>query len=127
MSRSGQRWRRQQRQTPPPESTAADRSEQIEYLLAFLQALRRIAEVADNSLDRILHAEEVGEGGIDLDGPVRVDAAEPFIGTRIYEGRLSDRLDHPFLGCGIHAFVITTCKEILLETDLLLRSTRVNL
>ena len=58
---------------------AADRAEQIEDLLALLEPLRCVAEIADDALDRVLHAVELGEGRVNLDGPVGEDAAEPLV------------------------------------------------
>src|SRR4029077_21260496 len=47
---------------------AAHRAQQIEPLLALLEALGGVAEEADDALDRVFHAEEiVGEGRVDLD------------------------------------------------------------
>ena len=50
---------------PPPTGP-----KQVEDLLALLQPLRRVAEEGDDALDRLLHAVEFGEGGIDADGAV---------------------------------------------------------
>ena len=58
---------------------AADRAEQIEDLLALFEALRGVAEEADDPLDRLFHAVEFGERRIDPDRPVHEDAAEPRI------------------------------------------------
>ena len=40
---------------------AADRTQQIEDLLALLEPLRGVLEIADDPLDRLLHAEEPGK------------------------------------------------------------------
>ena len=55
---------------------AADRAQQVQDLLALLEALRGMAEEADDALDRLFHAVEFGERRIDPDGPVHEDAAE---------------------------------------------------
>ena len=106
---------------------AADRAEQVEDLLAFLEPLRGIAEIAGDPLDRVFHAVEIGEGGIDLDRPVRENAAEPLVLAGVDQVRLADRLDHPFGRRGIHRLVLAAGEEILLEAHLLLRRVRVNL
>jgi hypothetical protein len=69
---------------------AADWSEQIEDLLLLLEPLGGVAEEADDALDRLLEAEEVLEGWIDLQGTVHEDAAEAGVPRRIDELRLAD-------------------------------------
>ena len=70
---------------------AADRAEQVEDLLALLEALRGVAEEADDPLDRLLHAVEAGEGRIGADRPVHEDPAEARILGRVDDLRLADR------------------------------------
>ena len=55
---------------------AADRTQQVEDLLLLLEALRGVAEEADDALDRLLEAVEILEGRIDLQRPVHEDPAE---------------------------------------------------
>jgi hypothetical protein len=55
---------------------AADRAQQVKDLLAFFQALGRVAEVGDDLLDHFLHAVELAEGGINLDDLVGEDARQ---------------------------------------------------
>src|SRR5690606_26813886 len=73
---------------------AADRAEKVEDLLALFEALRSVAEIAYDPLDRIFHAVKVGKGRVDLDGPVGEDPAQALIRAGIYEGRFSDRIHH---------------------------------
>ena len=77
---------------------AAHRAEEIEDLLALLQALRRVAEISDDALDRLFHAVEIGEGWIDPDGAIHEDAAEPLVVARIDDLRLADRRKHALGG-----------------------------
>jgi hypothetical protein len=56
--------------------TAADRPEQIENLLLLLQPLRRMLQVRDQVLDGLLHAVELGEGGVAFDHLVLEDPAQ---------------------------------------------------
>ena len=70
---------------------AADRPEQVEDLLALLEALRGVAEEGDDALDRLFHAVEIGERRVDPDGPVHEDAAEPGVLGGVDELRLADR------------------------------------
>ena len=51
-------------------------AQQIKDLLALLEPLRRMAEIGDDALHRILHPVEFLEGGIDADGAVHEDAAK---------------------------------------------------
>ncbi len=97
---------------------ATDRAEEIEDLLAFLQPLRGMAEEADDPLDRLLHAEEVGEGGIDLDGPVHEDAAETLIKAGIDHLRLADRLQQAIGGAGHHRRIVGAFAEISVHRHL---------
>ena len=62
---------------------AADRPEQIEDLLALLQALRGVTEIADDALDGLFEAVELLERRVDLDGAVHEDPAEPLVGRRV--------------------------------------------
>ena len=82
---------------------ATDRAEQIEDLLALLEPLGSIAEIADDPLDRVLHAVEFGESRIDLDGPVRENSAETLVRAGVDQGRLADRIHHPLRRGGVHA------------------------
>src|SRR5690606_20439851 len=79
------------------------------------------------SLDRVLHAVEIGEGRIDLDGPVRENPAQPLVPAGIDQRRFADRIDHPFRSRGIEGFVLATGEEILLEAHLLLGRARIDL
>ena len=46
---------------------AAHRAQQVEDLLLLLKSLGGMSEVTDDLLDRVFHAVELGERGIDLD------------------------------------------------------------
>ena len=70
---------------------AADRAEQVEDLLLFLQPLRRVAEVGDDVLDHFLHAVEVAEGRINLEHLVGEDARQAVVGAGIHQFRFADR------------------------------------
>ena len=100
---------------------AADRPEQVEDLLALLEPLRRMAEIADDPLDRVLHAVEIGEGRIDLDRAVDEDAAQPLVVAGIDQRRLADRRHHALRRRRIHGPVVAARQKILLEAHLLLR------
>src|SRR5262249_3443019 len=82
------------------------------------EALRRMAEEADDPFDRLLHAEEIGEGGIDLDGAVHEDPAEARIEAGIDHPRLADRGEHPLRRACQHARVFGATFEISLEGHL---------
>ena len=71
--------------------SAADRPEQIEDLLALFEALRRVAEEADDALDRFFHAVEAGEGRIEPHRAVQKDTAKARILGRVNHLRLTDR------------------------------------
>src|SRR5579864_6273964 len=70
---------------------AADRTEQVKYLPPFLEPLRRMFEIADDALDRVLHSEEPVEGAVDLDRTVVENTAEAGILRGVDELGLSDR------------------------------------
>src|SRR5579862_8468234 len=44
---------------------AADRTEKVENLASLLETLRRMFEIADDTLDRVLHPEEPVERAVD--------------------------------------------------------------
>ena len=84
----------------------AHRPKQIKNLPPLLEALCRMLEVADNTLDRVLHAEEPVEGAVNLDRAVEENAAETGILGGVDEFRFSDRCDHSFRGTRVqHAIV----------------------
>ena len=92
---------------------AADRAEQIEDLLALFEALRGVAEEADDPLDRLFHAVEFGERRIDPDRPVHEDAAESRVLRGIDHLRLADRGEQA-LGRGrVHHRVVAAGFKIL--------------
>ena len=97
---------------------AADGAEQVEDLLALLEPLRRVAEERDDALDRLLHAVEFGEGGVDPDRPVHEDAAEARILRRVHEFRLADRLEDALGGGGVHQRIVAAGLEIFGEAHL---------
>jgi hypothetical protein len=85
---------------------AAHGTEQVQNLPLFLEPLRRVLEVADDALDRILHSEESVEGAVDFDRAVEEYPAEPRFLRRVDERGFSDCGDHPFRGTGVkHAVV----------------------
>ena len=94
---------------------AAHRPEQVKDLLSFFQALGGIAEIADDSLDRILHAVEIRKGGVNLDRPVGEDSAQPLVGAGIDELGLADGRDHALRRGRIHALVVAARQQILLQ------------
>ena len=94
---------------------AADRTQQVEDLLALFEPLRRVAEEADDPLDRLLHPVEIRERRIDLDRAVHEDAAEPRILARVDHLRLADRLQHALGGAGVVRRIVGTFAEVFLE------------
>jgi hypothetical protein len=84
---------------PPPTGP-----EQVEDLLALLEPLRGVAEEADDPLDRLLHAVELGEGRVDADGPVHEDPPKPDILGGIDDHRLANGLEDTFRGTRVEAW-----------------------
>ena len=76
-----------------------------------------MTEEADDPLDRLLHAEEVREFGIDLDRPVHEDTAEPGILARVDHHRLADRPQHALGGARIVRRVVGAFAQILLKRE----------
>ena len=91
---------------------AAHRTEEVEDLLALLQALRGVAEEADDPLDRILHAVELGKGGIDPDGPVHEDPAKARILGGIHDLRVADGRQEPLRSARIQHRVVAAALEV---------------
>ena len=81
--------------------SAADGTEQVEYLFALLEALRRMTEETDDAFNCFFHAEKFGEGRIDPNRPVHKDAAQPLIPGGVEELRIADRVQNPFGGAGV--------------------------
>ena len=98
---------------PPPTGP-----EQIEDLLALLQALRRVPEEADDPLDRLFHAVEVVERPVALDGAVEEDAAQARVLRGVDQLRLADRRDHPLGGGGVHHRVVAAPEQVILQQHL---------
>ena len=107
---------------------ATDRAEQIKDLLAFLEALSRIAEITDDPLDRIFHAIEVGKGRIDLDGSVGENSAETLVWARFDEGRVRRWLS-TIRSCAVAYMLLSSrhARRYSWRLDLFLRCTGVNL
>src|SRR3546814_265879 len=70
---------------------AADRTQQIQDLLAFLEPLGSVAEEADDPLDRFFHAVKFSEARIAPDRPVHEDAPKPLIMRCVDDLRLAYR------------------------------------
>ena len=70
---------------------AADRTEQIEDLLALFEALRRVTEETDDALDGFFHAVEAGEGRIGADRAVQKNTAKAWVLGRVNRLGLADR------------------------------------
>src|SRR3546814_1717431 len=80
---------------------AADRTQQIQDLLAFLEPLGSVAEEADDPLDRFFHAVKFSEARIAPDRPVHEDAPKPLIMRCVDDLRLAYRHQQPLRGAGI--------------------------
>ena len=91
---------------------AADRAKQVHNLLALFQALRGMAEEADDPLDRLLHAVELAEGGIHPDGAVHENAAEAGILRGVHHLRLADRGEQALGRGGVHHRVVAARFQI---------------
>ena len=85
---------------------ASDRPEQVEDLLALLEPLGGVAEEADDPLDRLLHAVELGEGGIAPDRPVHEDPPEARIPRGVDHLGLADRGEDALRGSRIEHRVL---------------------
>jgi hypothetical protein len=92
---------------------AADRTQQVEDLLALLQALRGVLEEPDDPLDRLFHPIEVGEAGVALDRAVHEDPAESRIAGGVDDLRLADRRDHPLGGVGVRRRALATEVQVV--------------
>jgi hypothetical protein len=99
---------------------AARGPEQVEDLLALLEALRGMLEEGDDLLDRVFHAVELPEGRIDLDDLVEEQPRQPRIVMRVHQLRLTDRGEHALGGGGIGGAVLLTDLQVLLDTVLIL-------
>src|SRR4051812_50023912 len=77
-----------------------------------------MAEEADDPLDRLLHAVEILERRIDLDGPVRENTAEARILAGIHHDRLADRLQQALGGARIKARIIGAGPQVVLKREL---------
>jgi hypothetical protein len=94
---------------------AAHGAEQVEDLLALLQTLGGVAEEADDPLDRLFHAVQLGESGVALDGAVEEDASETLILAGVHQFRFADGRNHPFSGCRPHHRIVATPQQIILK------------
>src|SRR5271166_670389 len=97
---------------------AADGAKQVEDLLALLQALRCVAEEADDPLDRLFHAVELGERRIDPDGTIHENAAETRVLGRIDHLRLADRREQTFRRRRVRHRVVAAQRQVLRQRHL---------
>ena len=102
---------------PPPTGP-----EQIEDLLLLLEALRRMPEVADDLLDRVFHAVELGEGGIDLDDLVGEEPRHARVVARVDHLGLADGLEHALGGGGVGQRVALALREVVFDRQLFFAS-----
>ena len=72
-------------------------------MLAFLESLRRVTQIGNDALDRVLHAVEFGEGGISPDRAVHEDATKPRVFRGVDHHWLADRGEQALGGAGVHA------------------------
>ncbi len=94
---------------------AADRSQQVQHLLLFLEPLGGMAEIGDDLLDHLFHAVEFPEGRVNLDDLVGEQSREPGIGARVDRLRLTDRHQHPLCRRGVGGGVLFTKIEVFAE------------
>ena len=104
---------------------AADRPEEIENLLALLEPLRCVLEIAHDTLNRLFHAEEAGHGGIDLDGAVEEDAAKARVLGRVDDHGISNRRDHAFGRRRRHPRIVAATLEKVVQAHRLAPLARV--
>ena len=104
---------------------AADRSQQVEDLLPFLEPLRRMLEERDDLIDRILHSVEFAERGIAPDDAVAEDPREVLVVAGVDEFGLADAVEHA-LGRGRVGPGVALAKiEIAFEAHFLVLGGRV--
>jgi hypothetical protein len=77
-----------------------------------------MTEEADDSLDRLLHPEEICEFRIDLDRAVHEDAAKTRILARVDHYRFTDGAEHALGGARVIGRIVRALAEILLEREL---------
>ena len=90
-------------------------AEQVEHLLALFEALRGMAEEGDDSLERVLHAVELGEGRVDADGAIEENPSEPGVPRRVDELWLADGAQHSFCWPGVAAGIVAAGLKIVPE------------
>jgi hypothetical protein len=78
-----------------------------------------VAEVAHHLLDGVLHAVELGEGGIALDDLVGEQARQALVVARVDQLGLSDRLEHALRGSGVGEGLTLADVQVLLQRELL--------
>src|SRR5262249_50382250 len=83
----------------------------------------RVLEEADDALDRLFHAEEVGEGREGPDRPVHVDATQPRILAGVDGLRLADRRHHALRRTGIRHRIVAAELKVVAERELHLLAT----
>src|SRR6185437_308169 len=93
-------------------------AEQVEHLLALLQALRGMAEISHDPLDRLLHAVEIGEGRIDADRAIHENATHPRVAAGVDDLRLADCSKHPFGSAGVSHRLAGATLQVILKRHL---------
>src|SRR5262245_35679161 len=75
-------------------------------------------EEPDDALDRLFHAEEIRELGVDLDRAVHENAPETTVLAGIDHDRLADRPQQPLRGAGVVGRIVGAFAEIFVEREL---------
>ncbi|MNL00706.1 hypothetical protein D3C87_1211470 [compost metagenome] len=94
---------------------AARGPQQIQNLLAFLKALRRVLEERNDLLDRVFHSVEVAEGRVDPDNLVEEQSGQSRIVVGIHQFRLSDCGEHAFGSSRVGSRILLADLQVLLD------------
>ena len=98
---------------------AADRTEQVEDLLAFLQPLGPMAEIGHHLFDRFFEPVEVPERGVDLDDLVAEDARQALVVPGVEQLRLANGHQHALRRGGIHQRIALAGIQVFLDRELI--------
>ncbi len=101
---------------------AADRAQQVQHLLALLEALRRMQEICIQLHQGLFHAVELGERVPGLDGAVLEDARQARILGGIEQAGLADGFEHALVGRGVGHAIGPAVLEELLQRHFLVES-----
>jgi len=104
---------------------ATHRAQQVKDLLALLQPLRGMAKEAHHLLDGLLHAIELGEGGVAFDDLVGKEPRQARVVARVHHLGLANGGQHALGRRGVSHGITLALGEVFIDRHFLFAATGV--